>query len=99
MTNQDYFIGLLAIVACVISLLIGNLAGAYVLLVFVCILWCVSWAITMRKPTSIVYVCDEKACTSCSKGFGRWCYHTTDISHAANFEDLGDGMYMEKHDQ
>lgn len=105
MNNRDYFLGLLAMIACAVALAIGNLAGAYVLLGFVCILWCVTWAFTMRKPVvmadgkplvsenTVAFLCDEKACVGCPKTF---CQHTTDIRHAANFKDTGGGLYMEK---
>lgn len=45
------------------------------------------------SETHVVYICDRKQCENCSYPL---CEHTTDISHAINFEDLGDGCYAEK---
>ena len=43
----------------------------------------------------VVYLCDRQACENCSYPV---CQHTLDISHAANFEEIGEGEYMEKGD-
>lgn len=45
---------------------------------------------------SVTYICDGKACEHCIQGENRYCYHTTDIKHAVNFEEVGPGKYMEK---
>ena len=38
---------------------------------------------------AILYICDRKACENCNKE----CKHTTDIRHAANFEQYhADGV-------
>lgn len=39
-----------------------------------------------------VYVCDQKACTTCPSGE---CHHTFDVAHAVNFECIN-GYYVEK---
>lgn len=43
----------------------------------------------LQKP-SVLYLCDTKACSDCH---GEPCYHTTDITHAVNFEVGIDGVY------
>lgn len=45
---------------------------------------------------SVAYICDEKACEHCIQDESRYCYHTTDIKHAVNFEEVGPGKYIEK---
>lgn len=40
----------------------------------------------------IFYVCDRLACARCSPE----CSHTSDITHAVNFEALADGSMWEK---
>lgn len=49
--------------------------------------------------TNVAYICDEDACVECGQEFIRDCYHTTDIHHAKNFEEVspGVGVFMEKH--
>jgi hypothetical protein len=49
-----------------------------------------------NPPKEIVYICDRKkecnkhgACVQC-------CKHTTDIRHAVNFIDSGDGIHFEE---
>lgn len=49
------------------------------------------------RDNEIVYVCDRKACNSCSSHVGD-CYHTSDIEHAKNFERRGD-TYFEKENE
>lgn len=51
---------------------------------------CEHWTPKARR---VAYLCDELACKKCNPDF---CQHTTDIEHAANFEDVGSGTYMEK---
>lgn len=45
------------------------------------------------KPDTVLYLCDRKACDNCSYPL---CNHTTDISHAFNFEKNLGGGYWEK---
>lgn len=45
------------------------------------------------KPDTVLYLCDRKACDNCSYPL---CNHTTDISHAVNFEKNLGGGYWEK---
>jgi hypothetical protein len=45
------------------------------------------------KPDTVLYLCDRKACDNCSYSL---CNHTTDISHAFNFEKGLGGGYWEK---
>ena len=40
----------------------------------------------------ILYICDQLKCEKCSEGM---CHHTSDITHAANFVQLDDGIYVE----
>lgn len=40
----------------------------------------------------VFYICDREKCENCFSE----CKHTTDITHALNFEKLFDGVYMEK---
>lgn len=47
--------------------------------------------ITHLERDEILYLCDRRACPECSPE----CRHTTDISHAKNFEKRFD-MYVEK---
>lgn len=44
---------------------------------------------------TIAYMCDQEQCEDCSAD-SVFCYHTTDIHHAANFEELEPGKFMEK---
>lgn len=39
----------------------------------------------------VYYLCDRKACDRCSN----YCKHTSDITHAVNFEVSGLGDYLE----
>lgn len=45
--------------------------------------------------SSIVYLCDRRVGDCCCLPGDRDCIHTSDISHAVNFEKFGD-TYMEK---
>lgn len=49
--------------------------------------------------TNVAYICDRDACVECGQEFIRDCYHTTDIHHAKNFEEVspGVGVFIEKH--
>ena len=49
--------------------------------------------------TNVAYICDEAACVECGQEFIRYCYHTTDIHHAKNFEEVspGVGAFIEKY--
>lgn len=49
--------------------------------------------------TEVAYIYDEDACVECGQEFIRDCYHTTDIRHAKNFEEVspGVGVFMEKY--
>ena len=47
----------------------------------------------LRKD--VLYVCDQTRCENCSAKDGQ-CFMTSDINHAANFIDAGDGIYVEK---
>lgn len=48
---------------------------------------------------NIVYICDEETCEECeADNEGRCCYHTSDIHHAINFEEIAPGKFMEKND-
>lgn len=42
----------------------------------------------------ILYICDQLKCENCSAAEGL-CHHTSDISHAANFVQVDDGIYVE----
>lgn len=42
---------------------------------------------------NVLYLCDLKACYSCPH---TECKHTSDISHAVNFERLGNNHWFEK---
>ena len=42
----------------------------------------------------ILYICDQQKCENCSAAEGM-CHHTSDISHAANFVQVDDGVYVE----
>lgn len=46
-------------------------------------------------PPTIAYLCDRHACEDCSYPM---CRHTTDITHAKNFECLEDRRYVETED-
>lgn len=54
------------------------------------------WLNTDRHMYDVAYICDEKACESCRKDNNRYCYHTTDIRHAKNFEEVEPGKFIEK---
>lgn len=41
-----------------------------------------------------LYICDQLKCENCSAAEG-CCLHTSDITHAANFVQIDDGIYME----
>ena len=47
----------------------------------------------LRKD--VLYVCDQTKCENCSAKDGH-CFMTSEITHAANFIDAGDGIYVEK---
>lgn len=42
--------------------------------------------------SDVFYICDREKCEKCFSG----CKHTTDITHAINFEKWFDGKYIEK---
>lgn len=45
----------------------------------------------------IAYICDETECESCQKAHpSRYCWHTTDVKHAKNFEEVSPGIFIEK---
>ena len=46
----------------------------------------------LRKD--VLYVCDRTRCENCSNQDD--CFMTSDINHAANFVDAGDGIYVEQ---
>lgn len=48
--------------------------------------------------TDAAYICDGDACVECAQVCIRDCYHTTDIHHAKNFEEISPGVFMEKND-
>ena len=55
--------------------------------------------VTIREiiEHDVVYTCDGKACTPCQeRGPFRYCYHTSDIKHAVNFEEVAPGKYAER---
>lgn len=41
----------------------------------------------------VLYLCDRKKCDNCTASIG-FCFLTTDITHAANFREIG-GAYIE----
>ena len=45
------------------------------------------------KPGAALYLCDRRVCDNC---YYPLCKHTTDISHAVNFEKNLGGGYWEK---
>lgn len=45
--------------------------------------------------STVAYICDQEQCENCSAETG-FCYHTTDIHHAVNFEEVEPGKFMEK---
>lgn len=49
----------------------------------------------MEEDIKVVYLCDEKACKECRSN-AKCCRHTSDITHAKNFEKYDDGIYYEK---
>ena len=46
----------------------------------------------LRKE--VLYVCDRTRCENCSNQDD--CFMTSDINHAANFVDAGNGIYIEQ---
>lgn len=46
-----------------------------------------------KDEPKIAYLCDQKECVAC---INPDCHHTTKITNAVNFENLGDNHYMEK---
>ena len=44
---------------------------------------------------SVIYICDRKKCENCSFPT---CGHTTDITHAVHFENVG-GVFVEKYER
>lgn len=48
------------------------------------------------KRAEVVYICDGEYCAQCNASE---CHHTCDISHAKNFEFIGNGIYIEKEDK
>ena len=98
---RDHLIGIMAMIMGFIAIAIKNYAGAYVCFGFAFILWCVLAIYEYRNSkkeskTMVAYICDEKKCESCPTGDARYCYHTLDIKHAANFEEVEPGRYIEK---
>ena len=49
-----------------------------------------------NMPKEVIYLCDKKKECNKSFGCGEFCNHTTDIRHAVNFINLGDGIYFEE---
>ena len=50
-----------------------------------------------KTSPDVIYICDEEACEECQiDDEGRCCYHTSDIRHAANFEEVCPGCWAEK---
>lgn len=45
-----------------------------------------------NQHKDVAYLCDRRKCKTCNRPS---CLHTTDISHAANFQNLG-GKYIEQ---
>lgn len=45
------------------------------------------------EPDTALYLCDQRLCDNCNYPL---CKHTTDISHAVNFEKGLGGGYWEK---
>jgi len=44
----------------------------------------------------VLFVCDKKKCVKCNLQFnGKPCMHTSDINHAVNFKNNGNGVYEE----
>ena len=52
------------------------------------------------KQPKMSFICDHRACTEChSHGDGpEECRHTSDVRHAAHFENFG-GLWVEQHDR
>lgn len=48
----------------------------------------------MKDMAKVIYICDQLKCENCSAAEGL-CFHTSDITHAANFVQVDDGLYME----
>jgi hypothetical protein len=48
----------------------------------------------MSEVKGVLYICDQLQCENCSAAEGL-CHHTTDISHAANFVKVDEGIYVE----
>ena len=49
-----------------------------------------------KVKKKVLFVCDEKKCAKCNLEFnGKKCTHTSDINHALNFIDKGNGIYEE----
>jgi len=42
----------------------------------------------------VFYICDQLKCENCSAVKGL-CFYTSDITHAANFVQIDDGIYVE----
>ena len=51
--------------------------------------------ISEKGVAAVAYICDQERCENCSAETG-FCYHTTDIRHAVNFEEVEPGKFMEK---
>ena len=57
----------------------------------------VNTGVVLRANPDVIYICDEEACEECQiDGDGRYCYHTSDIRHATNFEEVSPGCWAEK---
>ena len=46
-----------------------------------------------------LYLCDRKACKQCNGLLDGKCMHTSDISHAINFEEAGGLFYENPHNK
>ena len=42
----------------------------------------------------VLYICDQLKCENCSAAKGL-CIYTSDITHAINFVQIDDGIYVE----
>ena len=49
--------------------------------------------VTLREAQDVIYICDRNQCANCSP----YCFHTTELDHALNFEKV-QGGYVERGD-
>ena len=91
---MEHIIGIIAMIGGFVSMIINNTGGAYCCFGFAFILWCVMAVLRKqdKDPRSVAYICDRKKC-DCTYGN---CHHTLDIKHAANFEEIEPGKFIEK---